>query len=134
MEGDGYEIFRDDLENASAGPVSVHYEQDIYADLSDCDRVIVDDTLPVDAVFCTMVPVEDFKVVSLLMQDDLPFEVTDLYEHGTLEPDCPLIVTLTIYGTVPGYGISFIDPDGMYRVCGVTLSGLDGSLELVPLN
>ena len=134
MEGEGYEHFRHNLDNSSAGPVSIHDEQDIYADLSDCDRVIVDDTLPVDAVFCTMVPVEDFKVVSLLMQDDLTFEVTDLYEHGTLEPDCPLIVTLTIYGTVPGYGISFIDPDGMYRVCGVTLSGLDGSLELVPLN
>lgn len=134
MEADYCEHFLRRSALPSTAPVSVHYAQDILADLSDCDQVIVDDTEPVDAVFCTMVPVEDFKVVSLLMQDDLSFEVTDLYEYGTLEPERPLCVTLTDYGTIPSYGISFTDPDGIYRVYGVTISGRDGSLELAQIN
>lgn len=134
MEGEYCEYFHRQPEAPSTAPISVHYAQDISADLSECDWVIVDDTEPVDAVFCTMVPVEDFKVVSLLMQDDLSFDVTDLYEYGTLEPERPLCVTLTDYGTIPSYGVSFTDPNGMYRVYGVTISGRDGSLELAQIN
>jgi len=134
MEGYGFENFVRYPDTYSGDPVSVHYSQDMSEDLSDCEWVIVDDTVPVDAVFCTMVPVEDFKVVSLFMQEDMSFDVTELYDYGTLDPDRPLIVTLTIYGTIPSYGISFADPSGVYRLYGVTLSGLDGSLELTEIN
>lgn len=134
MEGESRETFERYSDTYGDTPVSVHYSQDVSADLSDSDWVIVDDTEPVDAVFCTMVPVEDFKVVSLFMQEDMSFDVTELYDYGTLDPDRPLIVTLTIYGTIPSYGISFADPSGVYRLYGVTLSGLDGSLELTEIN
>ena len=41
----------------------------VSVDWSTCDWVIVDDTEPVEAAFCTMVPVEDFTVVSLFLQE-----------------------------------------------------------------
>jgi hypothetical protein len=35
---------------------------------------------------------------------------------------------------MPSYGVSFTDPSGAYRLYGVTMSGMDGSLELVEIN
>jgi len=137
MEENGYETFTRAPEGSC---VSAYYAQDVAADWSECDWVIVDDTDPaIEAAFCTMVPVEDFTVVSLLLQDvtsdgtPLHFDVTELYNYGTLTPERPLRVTLTVYGTIPTYGVSFRDPNGIYRLFGVTISGMDGSLELTEL-
>ena len=135
MEESGYDTFT----QAVSSCVSVHYAEDVSVDWSTCDWVIVDDTEPVEAAFCTMVPVEDFTVVSLFLQEsgedgELYFDVTELFDYGTLTPDRPLSVTLTIYGTMPSYGISFTDPSGAYRLYGVTMSGMDGSLELMEIN
>lgn len=136
MEGTGEECFG---YGTAPGAVSVHYAQDVQADWSACDWVIIDDTAPVEAAFCTTVPVEDFKLVSLLLQDisedgsQMYFEATDLFDYGTLEPDRPLHVTLTIYGTIPSYGISFTDYTGTYRLFAVTMSGYDGSLMLMEI-
>ena len=137
MEENGYETFTRAPEGSC---VSAYYAQDVTADWSECDWVIVDDTEPaIEAAFCTMVPVEDFTVVSLLLQDvtsdgtPLHFDVTELYNYGTLTPERPLRVTLTVYGTIPTYGVSFRDPNGIYRLFGVTISGMDGSLELTEL-
>ena len=123
--------------NSEAGScVSVHYAKDVDLRGVDYDRVVVDETAPtVEAVFCTMVPVESFAVVSLSLQDvsadgSVRYESAELFAYGTLTPDCPLSVTLTIYGDLPTYGISFVDPDGVQRLYGVTVSGMDGSLEL----
>ena len=136
MEGEGNEIFK--LASGSSA-VSVHYAQDVNADWENCDWVIIDDTDPVEAAFCTTVPVEDFELVSLLLEDisqdgtEMNWEVTPLFEYGTLEPERPLRVVLTIYGTIPSYGISFTDPGGTSRLFAVTMSGLDGSLELMEI-
>ena len=137
MEENGYETFTRAPEGSC---VSAYYAQDVTADWSECDWVIVDDTDPaIEAAFRTMVPVEDFTVVSLLLQDvasdgmPLHFDVTELHEYGTLTPERPLRVTLTVPGTLPAYGVSFTDPSGMYRLFGVTISGMDGSLELTEL-
>ena len=137
MEENGYETF---TLTSDGSCVSVHYAEDLASDWSGYDWVIVDDTDPaVEAVFCTMVPVEDFTVISLSLQDisedstEIHFDVTELYEYGTLTPDLPLGVTLTIYGTIPSYGISFTDPSGAHRLFGVTMSGMDGSLNLMEI-
>ena len=113
----------------SGSCVSVHYAADLGINWDDYDWVIVDDTAPLEAVFCSMVPVEDFTVVSLSWQEE-GFEVTELFDYGTLTPEMPLCVILTDYGTIPSYGVSFVDPFGNSRLFGVTLSGMDGSLEL----
>ncbi|MBR4869155.1 MAG: hypothetical protein IKU12_00055 [Oscillospiraceae bacterium] len=118
--------------DVSGSCVSVHYAADLGINWDDYDWVIVDDTLPLEAVFCTMVPVEDFTVVSLFWQEE-GFEVTELFEYGTLTPEMPLCVILTDYGTIPSYGVSFVDPYGNPRLFGVTVSGMDGSLELTEI-
>ena len=64
---------------------------------------------------------------------EMNWEVTQLFDYGTLEPERPLRVVLTIYGTIPSYGISFTDPGGTSRLFAVTMSGLDGSLELMEI-
>ena len=115
--------------DVSGSCVSVHYAADLGINWDDYDWVIVDDTAPLEAVFCSMVPVEDFTVVSLSWQEE-GFEVTELFDYGTLTPEMPLCVILTDYGTIPSYGVSFVDPYGNPRLFGVTVSGMDGSLEL----
>ena len=134
----GMEENGDDSFTLSSGPfcVSVHDVADIAMNRDAYDWVIVDDTLPLEAVFCTTVPVEEFTVVSLFLQGDgseLNFDVTELYEYGTLTPEQPFGVVLTSYGTIPSYGVSFTDPNGDYRLFGVNVSGLDGSLELTEI-
>ena len=133
MEETGSESF---LLASGGSCVSVYAAADISVSRDDCDWVIVDDTEPVEAAFCTMVPVENFAVVSLSMREsgsELTFEATELFDYGTLTPERPLLVTLTVYGTIPSYGVTFTDPNGAHRLFGVTVSGVDGSLELVEL-
>ena len=132
MEEHGWDAFW----TAPSSCVSVHYAADLGIAWDDYDWVIVDDTVPVEAVFCTMVPVENFTVVSLLLQGDgseMNFDTTELFDYGTLTPETPLCVILTDYGTIPSYGVSFTDPNGAQRLFGVTVSGVDGSLELVEI-
>ena len=117
--------------------VSVYYASDLGISWDEYDWVIVDDTVPVEAVFCTMVPVDNFKVVSLFLQGDgseMAFDVTELFDYGTLTPEMPLCVILTDYGSIPSYGVSFTDPStGTERLFGVSVSGMDGSLELTEI-
>lgn len=137
MEESGSDCFTN-AANSSGTCISVYYAQDVDVDWSECGWVIVDDSVPVEAAFCTMVPVEDFTVVSLFLQDysddgTMQFDVTPVYEYGTLTPELPLKVTLTMYGDLPSYGVSFTDPSGAYRLFGVTMSGEDGSLDLMEI-
>jgi len=132
MEEYGYQVF--EFQNESSC-VSIHSAEELSVNKEDCDWVIIDDTLPLEAAFCTMVPVEDFTLVSLLFSSDgTEFAVTELYHYGTLTPDRPLFVTLTDYGALPAYGVSFTDPDGVSRLFGITLSGNDGTLILTELS
>ena len=133
MEGSGWDSFSLVPDDSC---VSVYDAEDITMNREEYAWVIVDDTVPLEAVFCTMVPVEDFTVVSLFLQGDgseMSFDVTELYEHGTLTPEQPFGVVLTSYGTIPSYGVSFTDPNGDYRLFGVNVSGMDGSLELTEI-
>ena len=57
-----------------------------------------------------------------------------LYAYGALTSENPIVVTLTDYGTVPAYGVSFVDPDGVERFYSIGISGMDGSLELLEFN
>lgn len=57
-----------------------------------------------------------------------------IYHADTLMPDNPLVVTMTFFGDLPSYGISYEDENGETRNFYITLSGKDGSLLLVELN
>ena len=85
MEESGYETFTLIPDDGSC--VSVHYAEDVNVDWSLCDWVIVDNTEPVEAAFCTMVPVEDFAVVSLsLIRSVMPFDSLNLLVSVTTSP------------------------------------------------
>ncbi len=137
MEESGSETFAATAAGGSC--VSVHYAEDMSFDPYDYDWVTVDDNDPcVRVTFCTTAPVANFNVVSLFLKDyrddgTMDFEVTPVYEYGALEPDCPLTAVLAFYGDLPSYGVSFTDPNGEYRLFGVTMSGEDGSLELMEI-
>ena len=58
------------------------------------------------------------------------FEKEVLYETETLSEDCPLLVKMTFFGTIPSYGIAYTDKDGKEKQFSVEMSGVDGSLFL----
>lgn len=133
MEEYGFEEFS--LRRSCCG-VTAEYLQDTALVDGEYDWVIVDDTEPLDVAFMTQEGVQNFRVWSLLLQDvtemgEPVFEVTELYAYGTLTSENPIVVTLTDYGTVPAYGVSFVDPDGVERFYSIGISGMDGSLELL---
>lgn len=77
----------------------------------------------------------DFKVLKLDCEsvDEngvIQYAVTELYAHGTLTAKRALIVELIFEGTIPGYGISYVDAEGNTRAFSVNISGYDGSLIL----
>lgn len=136
MEEDTFEVFCREPEGSC---VSIHYEKDLGLNPSDYDWVIVDETFPaVKAALCTMVPVTECKVVSLTLKDvgdsgQVTFDTEELFDYGTLIPERPLVVVLTIYGDIPTYGVSFVDPTGQKRLFGIAVSGMDGSLILTEI-
>ncbi len=59
------------------------------------------------------------------------FKTRVLHSYAELKPDHPLVIALTFYGTIPGYGIAYRDADGTVRRFAIQESGMDGSLELL---
>ena len=120
----------EDTAEGESADVQVHW-----ADGSDgeYEEFIADDTEPqVKAVFTTDKAVKDFKVLSLELKDvdedgNISFTTKELYSMDELTPEKGLIVGLTLYGTIPNYGISYVDTDGETRQFYVTESGKDGS-------
>lgn len=79
--------------------------------------------------------VTDFRLLSLFVNNvddngNMTFDTESLYELPTLEEDKPLEVTLTFYGDLPSYGISYKDASGTTKNFTLTLSGEDGSVIL----
>lgn len=133
MEEHGEEMFR--LRRNHHG-VTAQYLQDTDLPEDSYDRVIVDDTEPVDVAFTALDAVRDVRLWSLHLQDvkwdgSPVFDRAELYGHGTLETNETLVVTLTMYGDTPGFGISFVDADNVERFYSIGISGYDGSLELL---
>lgn len=79
--------------------------------------------------------VDDFKVLALQyesMDDDgnIPFSTVELYDYGTLSVDRAFAVEMILEGTIPEYGISYVDAQGNTRLFSVNPSGYDDSLLL----
>ena len=78
----------------------------------------------------------DLKLLSLFMNDvdeegNPEYTIDEIYSYGTLESYRPLMVELTFYGDMPSYGVSYTDENGETRYFAVSVSGYDGSLELL---
>lgn len=86
-------------------------------------------------VFTAKDSLDDFKVLELSCEsvDEngvIQYSVTELYAYGTLRAERALVVELIFEGTIPGYGISYVDAEGNTRAFSVDISGYDGSLML----
>lgn len=122
------------VESTAELPVTAVFASD--ADVSAYDEFIADtDELQENILFMTKSTVKDFQVLSLSLEDvdengKVTFSTEKLYGLGELTPQRPLMVGMTMYGTIPNYGISYVDENGDTRCFSVGISGMDGSLLL----
>lgn len=116
--------------------VRVQEAEAVLSGYADYDEFVADTTEPqVRVVFLAEGDVRDFKVLSLHLKDvdsngKANFLVDPLYALDRLKPERPLVVALTFYGSIPHYGISYLDAKGTTRYFALGESGMDGSPEL----
>lgn len=116
--------------------ISIAWAEDILPELTDYDEFAAStDEGSVRVVLSTERDVEDFKVLSLALENvdengTATFAKEELYSHGTLTAEKPLVLSVIFYGTVPYYGISFTDDNGETKVYAIDESGMDGSVYL----
>ena len=87
------------------------------------------------AVFRSDVRITDVKVLGLTFLDadengNITFDREVLHTVEEIGPDFNLSVHLTADGSIPAYGISYVDTDGTEKAFSVNMSGEDGSLYL----
>ena len=80
--------------------------------------------------------VGNVKVLSLAYEDademgNVVFSAEELFHYGDLGPNNPLAITLTMYGTIPYYGVSYETADGETHYYAICESGMDGSAVLM---
>lgn len=116
--------------------VHVQWAEDVLTDLSDYERfrLGLDEEQPL-IYFSTEQTIEEFKELSLTFEsvdDDgnVKFTVEEIYNHGTMTPETPLLTRMEFIGTIPNNGISYVDSNGKTRYFAVEVSGYDGSLLL----
>lgn len=90
------------------------------------------------AVFRTDVKITDIKVLGLTFVDAdesgvITFDKEVLHTVDEIGPDFNLAVHLTAEGSIPAYGISYVDADGTVKSFSVNMSGEDGSLYLAEI-
>lgn len=88
------------------------------------------------AAFYVNEKIRNLKVLSLNFEDvddmgNVIFSTEELYHYGDFEPGNPFVITLTMYGTIPYYGISYETIDGELHHYAISESGMDGSATLV---
>lgn len=122
------------VESTEELPVTALFASD--ADVSAYDEFIADtDESQEKILFLAKSTVKDFQVLSLSLEDvdengNITFSTETLYVLEELTPQRPLMAGMTIYGTIPNYGISYVDENGAARSFAVGISGMDGSLIL----
>lgn len=98
---------------------------------------VADSSQPqVIAALYTSEEIENLKVLSLAYEEVDPmgnavFSTEELYHYGDFGSDDSFAVLLTMYGTIPYYGISYETADGKTHYYGISESGMDGSAVLV---
>ena len=77
--------------------------------------------------------VTDVALLSLELSggDGALFDAEVLAERAEILPGAPLVVKIAFPGDIPNYGVRVTDGDGKVRQYAISLSGRDGSLELM---
>lgn len=117
--------------------VSVEWITKEQLDSSQIWSYVADFSQPqVIAAFYVNEQIKNLKVLSLTYEDvdnmgNAIFSTEELYYYGDFEPGNPFVITLTMYGTIPYYGISYETADGETHYYAISESGMDGSAILV---
>ena len=104
---------------------------------SEIQSYVADTAEPqVIAAFYVSEEIRNLKVLSLTYEDaddmgNVIFSTEELYHYGDFAPGNPFVITLTMYGTIPHYGISYETLDGALYHYAISESGKDGSAILV---
>ena len=143
---EGYLFYDGEMpESSAAEPPESEYVSEVYvfwgedvADyLEDYDEYIADeDENAAIIVFAVENEVREFSLDTLEFtgfddNDNIQFKITDSYMYGTLTSERELAVQLLLEGTLPNYGISYLDSNGVMRHQYITMSGEDGSILLI---
>ncbi len=128
-----FEIFAEDSEDTQTYSVYAVFVEDNFIDLTDANRFTADNSeSQTEVVFFASGEVYDFSFCKLSLTEDSG-EVTEylsLYTVDKLTEYKPLVVTMTFAGSVPSYGFTYTDSDGVSHRGTITLSGIDGSIVL----
>lgn len=131
-----YTYFGDFQRQNNDTGVTVQWAEDVLSTIADYDEYIAySGEYSARVAFTTEDSVEDFKVLALQYESmdeegNIQFSTTELYDYGILVSDRVLVVEMIFEGTIPGYGISYMDEQGNTKVFSVNISGYDGSLLL----
>jgi hypothetical protein len=124
----------------AAPQVAARWAEEALSGYSAYDEFIADTTEPqVMILFSAEGTVRDFKVLKLNFEDvdesgRVMFSAIELYTQDRLIPERPLVLGMTFFGSIPHYGISYVDESGTTRNYAVEMSGKDGSLLMVESN
>jgi hypothetical protein len=87
-------------------------------------------------VISTDTPVTDFSYIKVgyhIVEDDVLYYSENAVHHvGAFSPEKPFVIkTYAHWGTIPQYGVSFIDVDNSERYFYIAESGKDGELLII---
>ena len=88
-------------------------------------------------VFSAKEELKNFSVLALTLEDidsngKATFSEKKLHVIKRLAPRHPFLLKMTFMGTIPNYGVSYVDQKGRLRRFTVEQSGMDGSVFLAP--
>ena len=115
----------------------VVWAEDVLSSLAEHED-ITDSRTPITekVVFFAGFPVYDFKLLSLEYKDydtsagKIIYDITEVYAEDMLVPDIPLVAPLSLAGTIPNNGFSYVDSSGLEHRFSINASGKDGSLVI----
>lgn len=128
-----------EVEDESVQEVRIQWAEEGLVDYNEYDEFIADESeAQVRLLFSSKDEVKDFKVLEIAIENideegRTDFTRKELYSINPLKPDKPLVLGMTFYGTMPTYAISYENKAGDNKVYAITLSGKDGSLQLIEL-
>lgn len=117
--------------------VCAQWIDDVYLEPNGYDVFTADDNAEQrQVVFIAISKVKDFKVLSLSFEgvsengSMVNFSTTELHSQAELKPERPLMAGMSCDSTIPCYGVSYVDENGVTRSFAIEVSGMDGSLLL----
>jgi len=118
--------------------VYLEYASDSDEDVDSLDRYeTCDDEYALDIVVTPVDDISDFTFHTVEYGEDnggeAEFTTTPVMEIGDLEAYKAIVITAAFPGSMPSCAISYTQSDGTERMLLLSMSGMDGSLEMTPL-